>query len=436
MDTAFPFADWFRNSSPYIDAHRGRTFVILVESEALADHEQSSLIQDLALLHTLGVRLVLVFGVRESTAQALSVAGIVPRRHQQQVVIDDAAMAVIEREIARLRLLIEARLSPGLPNSPLHGMEINALSGNLVMARPVGIRDGVDFQHAGEVRRVRASAIRGLLEQQAVVILPPLGYSSTGEVFDLDAAEVARETAIALEADKLILLGHAAGLHDARGRLCHQLTPGEANALEESVNPPAELRRHLHIACEAARQGVGRTHLVSWQDRDALLGELFTRDGVGTMITRERYEQVRPARLEDIGGLLALLQPLEARGVLVTRSRERLEQDIEDYIVIERDGMVIGCAALHPFSEAGSGELACVVVHDNYRGGDRGNLLLSAIEREARRQGLSELFALTTHTAHWFFEHGFVEGEVSTLPERRRVSWNPQRNSRVLVRPL
>ncbi|RKR06731.1 N-acetylglutamate synthase [Kushneria sinocarnis] len=436
MNTAFPFADWFRNSSPYIDAHRGRTFVILVESEALEGEEQSSLIQDLALLHTLGVRLVLVFGVRGRVARALESTGIVPRCHQQQVVIDDSTMDVVEREIARLRLLIEAQLSPGLPNSPLHGMEINAISGNLVMARPVGIRDGVDFQHAGEVRRVRAPAIRGLLEQQAVVVLPPLGYSSTGEVFDLDAAEVARDTAIALAADKLILLGRSAGLHDARGRLCRQLTPGEANALADASDSSAELQRHLQIACEAARQGVGRTHLVSWQDRDALLGELFTRDGVGTMITRERYEQVRAARLEDIGGLLALLQPLEARGVLVTRSRERLEQEIDDYIVIERDGMVIGCAALHAFTEAGCGELACVVVHDSYRGGDRGNLLLGAIEREARRQGLHELFALTTHTSHWFFEHGFTEGDVAALPERRRRSWNPQRNSRVLVRSL
>ncbi|WP_106477561.1 amino-acid N-acetyltransferase [Phytohalomonas tamaricis] len=436
MDTSFPFADWFRNSSPYINAHRGRTFVILIEGEALREERRDALIQDLALLHTLGVRLVLVLGVRAQVREAFAHIGLEPQPHQGRFVVNQDMMAIIEREVATLRLAIEARLSLGLPNTPLHGVELTAVSGNLVMAKPLGVREGVDFIHGGEVRRIRAPAIEALLSQRALVVLPPLGYSSTGEVFDLDASEIAQQTAIALKADKLIVIGEARGLSDGDGRLQRQLAPTEAEEVAVRCPPESELARHLLAACQAARHGVARTHLISWHDHDALLGELFTRDGVGTMITRDRYEQLRRARLEDIAGLLELLNPLEEKGILIARSRERLEHAIDDYIVIDRDGMVIGCAALHPFPEAGMGELACVAVHGAYQGGARGDILLAEIEREAKRRGLSQLFSLTTHTAHWFLEHDFRLGNVDELPENRKLAYNHSRNSKVLIKQL
>ncbi|MEQ5800928.1 amino-acid N-acetyltransferase [Halomonas sp. H10-9-1] len=436
MDTRFPFVDWFRNTSPYINAHRGRTFVILIEGEAMARGRGEQLVQDLALLHTLGVRLVVVFGIRPQVRQALDAAGITPGQHQGRWVADGAVMACIERVAAEQRLWLEARFSLGLPNTPMHGVELTAASGNLVMAKPLGVREGVDFDHSGEVRRVRTQAIEGLLEKGTLVVLPPLGFSSTGEVFDLDASDVAQHAAMALSADKLILLGEASGLFDASGQLQRQLTPAEAGPLLAQAAPGSELARHLEAACQAARHGVARTHLLSWHDHDALLGELFTRDGVGTMITQHRYEQLRPAELADIGGLLELLEPLERRGMLVPRSWERLEHQVEDYVVIERDGMIIGCAALHRFDDAEMGELACVAVHDDYRGGARGELLLAELERRARRQGLTALFALTTHTTHWFFEHGFRLADLEALPPLRRDTYNHARKSKVLVKPL
>ncbi|MDT0501807.1 MULTISPECIES: amino-acid N-acetyltransferase [unclassified Halomonas] len=436
MDKRFPFVDWFRNSSPYINAHRGRTFVILIEGEAMARGRGEQLIQDLALLHTLGVRLVVVFGIRPQVRQALDAAGITPGQHQGRWVADGEVMACIERVAAEQLLWLEARFSLGLPNTPMHGVELSAISGNLVMAKPLGVREGVDFDHSGEVRRVRTQAIEGLLEQGALVVLPPLGFSSTGEVFDLDASDVAQHAAMALSADKLILLGEASGLCDASGQLQRQLTPAEAGPLLNQATPGSELARHLEAACQAARHGVARTHLLSWHDHDALLGELFTRDGVGTMITRHRYEQLRSAELADIGGLLELLEPLEQRRMLVPRSRERLEHEIDDYLVIERDGMIIGCAALHRFDDAEMGELACVAVHDDYRGGARGELLLAELERRARRQGLSALFALSTHTTHWFFEHGFRLADLEALPPLRRDTYNHARKSKVLVKSL
>ncbi|HSH56606.1 MAG TPA: amino-acid N-acetyltransferase [Halomonas sp.] len=436
MDKRFPFVDWFRNSSPYINAHRGRTFVILIEGEAMARGRGEQLIQDLALLHTLGVRLVVVFGIRPQVRQALDAAGVTPGQHQGRWVADDEVMACIERVAAEQLLWLEARFSLGLPNTPMHGVELSAISGNLVMAKPLGVREGVDFDHSGEVRRVRTQAIEGLLEQGALVVLPPLGFSSTGEVFDLDASDVAQHAAMALSADKLILLGEASGLCDASGQLQRQLTPAEAGPLLNQAPFGSELARHLEAACQAARHGVARTHLLSWHDHDALLGELFTRDGVGTMITRHRYEQLRSAELADIGGLLELLEPLEQRSMLVPRSRERLEHEIDDYVVIERDGMIIGCAALHRFDDAEMGELACVAVHDDYRGGARGELLLAELERRARRQGLSALFALSTHTTHWFFEHGFRLADLEALPPLRRDTYNHARKSKVLVKSL
>ncbi|MCI0509193.1 N-acetylglutamate synthase [Chromohalobacter marismortui] len=436
MNTRFPFADWFRNSSPYINAHRGRTFVVLIEGEALASERWEPLLQDLALLNTLGVRLVMVFGIRPQVGEALSEAGIEPRRIDGRWVADEAIMRHVERIAAELRLKIEARLSLGLPNTPLHGVELTVVSGNLVTAKPLGVRDGIDFHRSGEVRRVRSKAIAELLAKETLVLVPPLGYSSTGEVFDLDAADVAQHVAMGLGADKLILLGDAAGLHDASGMLQRQLTPLEAEPLRRQAAPGSELARHLGAACEAARHGVARTHLLTWHDRDALLGELFTRDGVGTMITQHRYEQLRRATLEDVGGLLELLRPLEERGMLVARSRERLEHQIEDYWVIERDGMIIGCSAMHAYPEAEMGELACVAVHGDYRGGARGDLLLAEVERESRRRGYSALFALTTHTTHWFLERGFRLDGVEALPHLRRDSYNHARQSKVLLKPL
>lgn len=395
-----------------------------------------SLIQDLALLHTLGVKLVVAFGIRHQVHSVLEAEGISPVRHQGRWVADETIMARVERVAAEQRLWLEARLSLGLPNTPLHGIELTTVSGNLVMAKPLGVRDGVDFQRSGEVRRVRSGAVRALLEQHSLVLLPPLGFSSTGEVFDLDAAEVAQQVAVALKADKLILLGESDGLRDDSGRLLRQLSPAEARPLLDDASIGEERARHLGAACEAASHGVARTHLLSWHDADALLGELFTRDGVGTMITQHRYEQLRAAGVEDIGGLLELLDPLEKRGMLVPRSRERLEHEIDDYLVIERDGMVIGCAALHRFDDANVGELACVAVHPDYRSGARGERLLAEIERQARRQGIDRLFALTTHTAHWFLEHGFVPSALDELPPLRRDAYNHARKSKVMSKAL
>ncbi|MGJ8515180.1 Amino-acid acetyltransferase [Carnimonas sp. R-84981] len=436
MTSGFRFAEWFRGSAPYIDKHRHRTLVVLIEGGVFDGDHLDTLVQDFALLHTLGVRVVVVFGVRERVARALAKSTIEAPLIDQRMVVSAEAMEVIESESNRARLALESRFSVGLPNSPMHGLDIHAVSGNLVMARPLGVRNGVDYLQAGEVRSVRADAIQQLLDSGMLVLMPPLGHSSTGEVFDLEATDIARSVAVALKADKLVLLGDAEGLIDASGELLRQLAPPEAQqiAIDRVGNP--ELARHLDAACAAARGGVGRAHLLSWRDSNALLGELFTRDGVGTMITQDSYEQLRLAERGDVGGMLELMKPLEEKGVLIHRSRERLESQIEDYRVIVRDGMTIACAALHRFDEAKMGELASLVVHPDYRNGERGELLLGEIEREARLRGYHALFALTTHTSHWFLEHGFAPGTLDDLPKERGDGYNHARNSKILVKRL
>ncbi|MFN2308381.1 MAG: amino-acid N-acetyltransferase [Gammaproteobacteria bacterium] len=430
------FVTGFRRSAPYIHAHRGRCFVIAFSGEAIADAGFATLIHDFALLHSLGIRLVLVHGARPQIEQRLTERGAEIRYANDLRITDDAALACVKEAVGTVRVDLEALLSMGVSNTPMSGARIRVASGNFVTAKPLGVREGVDYCHTGEVRRIDGAAIRQQLEDQRIVLLSPLGYSPTGEVFNLSAEEVAMHTAIELRADKLILLVDGPGL--ARGRRpLRQLSPGEAEKrLAARHGLPEGIARHLASAVQAAKRGVRRAHLVSRTTDGALLQELFTRDGVGTLVTHEVYEGLRAAGIDDVGGILELIEPLETDGVLVRRSRERLEMEIGQFLVIERDGMITACAALYPYADESVGELACLAVHPDYRGEGRGDSLLDAIERRALGAGIRRLFVLTTRTAHWFRERGFLPANVDELPVRRRDLYNYQRKSKVFIKPL
>jgi amino-acid N-acetyltransferase len=433
---AEPFVNWFRHTSPYINAHRGRTFVIHLDGEALRCNGLHELIADLALLNSLGVRLVITFGARPQVQQELARRGLDWQTHQQRLLVDGERLQAVLACVGTLRHELEARLSMGLANSPMHGAGLRVMSGNLVTARPLGIREGVDMHFSGEVRRIHVKSIQALLDQGSMVVLPPLGYSATGEAFDLDAEEVATAAAIHLGADKLLLLGDEEGLKDDQGRVIRDLTPRDAEQLLPQLDQQPTLQRHLLAACQACRRGVARAHLLSYRRNGALLQDLFTREGDGTMITQQRYETLRLARIEDVAGLLALLRPLEETGVLVRRSRELLEAEIERFTVIDLDGAIIGCAALYPYPDQHQAELACVVVDPDYRHGQRGDQLLDSIRKQALAAGIRQLFVLTTHTAHWFLERGFVPARVEDLPAARQALYNWQRNSRVFCKNI
>lgn len=430
------YVHWFRHSAPYINAHRGKTFVLMFGGEAVQHENFQHIIHDIALLHSLGIRLILVHGARPQITQNLQERGIQSPIHLSRRVTTRDSLASVMNAVGSIRLQIEALLSMGLANSPMFGARIDVVSGNFVTAKPYGIRDGVDFQLTGEVRSIDTEAVQRHLENHNIVVLGPTGYSTTGEVFNLLAEEVATKTAIHLKADKLIFLGNQQGLLDEHGHLLREITPHQLDQhILKYQDSNAEIALHLQNAKEASLKGVHRVHLLSYAYDGALIEELFTRDGHGTMITDAHYEEVRMANIADVGGLINLLRPLEEEGILVYRSRERLENEIGQFAVIERDGTILACAALYPIpssaDEIKSAEIACVAVHPSYRKSNRGSQILHFLEEKAKQMQIQQLFVLTTRTAHWFLEHGFAAANVDELPEARQALYNYQRNSMV-----
>ncbi len=424
---------WFRNTAPYINTHRNRTFVLMLGGDAAQDSNFPTILHDLALLHSLGVRLVLVHGNRPQIDSRLAAAGIESRFHDDMRITDSASMHHVTDAAASLRAQIEALLSMGLPNSPMQGARMRVCSGNFVTARPLGVVDGVDYQHTGRVRRIDCAGIQQQLAAGSIVLLSPLGYSPTGEIFNLMLEDIAVHCAAGIGADKLVLFGSAAGIAGSDGALLRQLTVASIAGIQGQDAEQAKLLATARRACMA---GVSRCHIISYRDDCALLEELFTHDGNGTLVAKDDYEQTRSASIDDVGGILELIEPLEREGVLVKRSRELLENEIRQFRIIERDGRIIACAALYPFPEENCGEVACIVSHPDYRGGQRGQRLLQEIEREARLLGLDRVFVLTTQTAHWFLEQGFEERSRDALPAQKQALYNLQRNSKVFFKSL
>lgn len=432
------YVKWFRHSSPYINAHRGKTFVLMIPGAAIEHANFANMIEDVALLNSLGVKLVLVHGARPQIEKHLQRSGLDSDLAEGLRITDLPMLSCVAQATGEVRFQIEAALSMGLPNSPLHGAAIKVASGNYVTAMPYGVIDGIDLQHTGKVRRINADAIHQALSNNAIVVISALGYSTTGEIFNLSHADVATHVATALNSDKLISFIEEQGICDTSGQLQRQLTPEACNSLLKSGQLPAhsDAEQALAAGYQVCQQGVPRSHIISYTDDGALISELFTRDGQGTLIHRDHYETVRRARLTDVGGILALLHPLEEKGVLVRRSRELLETEIYRFTVIEKDGMVVACAALYPFETEKTAELACVVTHPDYQRGGRAATLLEHIESQAKQLGLGSLFVLTTQTAHWFIEQGFTAAAKEVLPSEKQALYNYQRNSQVFLKPL
>jgi amino-acid N-acetyltransferase len=441
------FVRWFRSATPYIHAFGGRTFVIAFGGEVVDDKQFIALSHDLNLLASLEVRLVLVHGARPQIESRLKRNKLETKLVGGLRVTDDEAMEAVKEANGSIRVEIEALLSMGIINSPMAGSDIRVASGNFVTAKPLGVLEGVDLQHTGEVRKVDAIGIQKRLDDGEVVLLSPLGYSSIGEVFNLTLEDVAVSAAIALDADKLIFLMDSSGVHNARGELLREMTADKAKNMlrniENNVAQNTDVKNftedegyYLPAAIRACDNGVARTHLISRHVDGAILQELFTYDGIGTMITEASLESIRPADIGDVGGILQLIEPLEAEGVLVRRGRERLEMEINCFHVMEHDGRIIGCAAIYPYAEEKTAELACMAIHPSFRRGGRGDRLLNYCLEAAKEQKLKSVFVLTTRTEHWFIERGFVEKNIEALPQQRKALYNLQRRSKIFIRAL
>ncbi|MBJ3813823.1 amino-acid N-acetyltransferase [Shimwellia pseudoproteus] len=430
----------FRHSVPYINAHRGKTFVIMLGGEAIGHENFANIVSDIGLLHSLGIRLVVVYGARPQIDANLAAHHHEPLYHKQIRVTDATTLDLVKQAAGLLQLDITARLSMSLNNTPLQGAHINVVSGNFIIAQPLGVDDGVDYCHSGRIRRIDEDAIHRQLDNGAIVLLGPVAVSVTGESFNLTSEEVATQLAVKLKAEKLIGFCSAQGVEDDNGNILPELFPGEAQAKIEALEAQGDYNsgtvRFLRGAVKACRSGVRRSHLLSYQDDGALVQELFSRDGIGTQIVMESAEQVRRATINDIGGILELIRPLEQQGILVRRSREQLEMEIDKFTIIQRDNTTIACAALYPFPEEKIGEMACVAVHPDYRSSSRGELLLERIANQAKQSGLDKLFVLTTRSIHWFQERGFTPVDIELLPESKKQMYNYQRRSKVLMADL
>ncbi|AMH18112.1 N-acetylglutamate synthase [Hafnia paralvei ATCC 29927] len=430
----------FRHSVPYINTHRGKTFVIMLGGEAIEHENFANIVNDIGLLHSLGIRLVVVYGARPQIDSNLNEHHHEPVYHKHTRVTDSRTLELVKQAAGQLQLDITARLSMSLNNTPLQGAHINVVSGNFIIAQPLGVDDGVDYCHSGRIRRIDEEAIHRQLDNGAIVLMGPVAVSVTGESFNLTSEEVATQLAIKLKAEKLIGFCSSQGVIDEDGSIMSELLPNEAQTRIEKLEASGDYNsgtvRFLRGAVKACRSGVGRSHLISYQEDGALVQELFSRDGIGTQIVMESAEQIRRANINDIGGILELIRPLEQQGILVRRSREQLEREIDQFTIIERDNLTIACAALYPFPEERIGEMACVAVHPDYRSSSRGEALLKRVAAQARQMGLEKLFVLTTRSIHWFQERGFTPAEVDVLPLQKQELYNYQRRSKILLADL
>lgn len=433
------FVSWLRSVAPYIHLHRGKTFVVAIAGELVAAGRLNTLAHDVALLNSMGVKIVLVHGFRPQVEEQLRLKNHPSRFSHGMRITDGIALDCAQEAAGQLRFEIEAAFSQGLPNTPMSGAAIRVMSGNMITAKPVGILDGVNFQHSGLVRKVDSQAILRALDFGTIVLLSPFGFSPTGEAFNLTMEDVATSTALAIKADKLIFVTEVEGVHNADGKVITELPLAQAEEmLRQLPDPlqPTDTAFYLKHAIRACKKGVPRSHIVPFELDGSLLLEVFIHDGIGTMIVNENLEHLREASIEDVGGILQLISPLEDEGILVKRSRTDIERDISAFSVIEHDGVIFGCAALYTFDDDPVAELACLAVNPNSQSQGDGERILKRIEQRARAQGIKQLFVLTTRAMHWFQKRGFVVASVDNLPAKKRKTYNHDRNSQVLMKTL
>jgi amino-acid N-acetyltransferase len=445
MSLVFPhtFVPWFRSVAPHIHAYRGKAFVVGMAGEMIAAGKLSAFVQDLSILHAMGIKIVLVHGFRPQVNEQLKTKGHTSRFSHGMRITDAVALDCAQEAAGQLRFEIEAAFSQGLPNTPMANATVRVVSGNFLTARPVGVVDGIDFLHSGVVRKVDYAAIRRAIDIGALVLLSPFGFSPTGEAFNLSMEDVATSTAIALQADKLVFLSEVPGIRetpaDESAPIDTELTLADAETLLASLprpTQPTDPAFYLQHCVKACRGGVERSHILPFATDGALLMEVFTHDGIGTMVVDEKLESLREATADDVGGILQLIEPYERDGTMVRRERHEIERDIALYTVIEHDGVIFGCAALYPYPESRTGELATLTISPQVQSQGDGERILKRVEQQARAAGLHTIFVLTTRTMHWFIKRGFEHVSTDWLPDDRKRKYNWDRRSQVLVKKL
>eukprot|EP00127_Corallochytrium_limacisporum_P000746 Clim_evm32s25 gene=Clim_evmTU32s25 len=447
-DTQGVFLDFFRTSAPYIKAHQGSVVVVHLPGDLFVHPSLDSVMEDLALLRLIGVRLVLVAGSGYQTDKKLRSMGEAKHFAGGYPVVTQRMLQACMDAAGHTRFEIERKLMKGIKNSPIN-LDFNIVSGNFFTAQPIGVRDGVDLQYTGSMRRVHNDRIMERLLHGDVVVLTGLGYSVGGEIYKVPSEQVASATAASLKAQKLIFMASGqcwknketgniiqAMYYPDAVKVLQWIKSGEAKERDGQVIPP-DFLRYMEQSVGALRRGVSRAHLINRNLDGAMLVELFTRDELpgNTMISVDMYDGMRPASTSDIPGILDLIQPMEAQGNLVPRDRQDLEQEIGNFVVCSRDGLIMACANLTMFDQDYA-EVGSVAVHPSYRKLGKGDSLLGYMERRALSQGAKHIFALSTTTMQWFMERGYRNVGIDDLPPTKRAKYNHKRNSKIYMKEL
>lgn len=416
----------------YVPQFRQRVFVIAIDGALMHQPGFASLLQDVAVLQSLNIEVVLIFGARAQLRYLAGLRGVTLSSDDGMGRTDAATLEVAVDAITRQTSALMADLT---------ALEMPVAVSNALAVHPAGVIDGIDLENTGRIERVDTETLGVLLKADIIPVIPPLGYDSKGNSLRLNSDAVAVEVAIALRAAKVIFISET-GLTDADGTRLAQISVADAREIYRRKDSRYDINvlSKLRYGALACTEGVPRVHIVDGTQDEALLAELFSNEGVGTMIHADNYQQIRRARVSDIPTLLSMMQQSMDDAALVPRTREQIQVKIKDFAVLEVDGNPIGCVAVHSYDEEGAkvAELACLFVRRSHKNRGHGQRLVSYAEDVARQRGCSVLVALSTQAFRFFEEKmGFLVTDPSSLPAARREKYDKSgRNSKVLIKTL
>ena len=439
MDTSNDHVEIIREAFRYTQAFRGKTFVFQLDDAVVTDPVISALMRDLVLLQRAGIRIVLVAGARKRIDEVLERYRITCDKREGVRISSSEAIPFIKMAAFDIANRIMTSLS---------GLGVNAVIGNWVRARSLGVVEGVDYKDAGAVDKIRVDLLRGVVDQGSIPILPCIGWSPAGKPYNLSSRELAADLSSALQASKLFFVAEFDGIFpdryavDARietapnGRVSRMNVDQARHFLSINTERPDDLAIELlKLALVAAGGGVERVHLVDGRSDGAILREIFSNLGVGTMIHANQYQSIRAMRREDVTDIYRLMRPLVEHGLLIHRSESELADRHEDFVVFETDGMVHGCGALHLYG-SDQGEIAALAVDRMYDHFGIGQRVTAYLIDRARAAGLRRIFALTTQASDWFEQLGFTPGTVDDIPAEKQEQYDYKRRSRVFLLDL
>jgi amino-acid N-acetyltransferase len=430
--------DLIREVFYYQNRFDGKTIVLKIDYPILNVPHFPQLLKDMAMLRATGIEIILVPGAREWIDAVLEEYDI------KSEYINGVRIAT-EDSIPFIRMAafdVANRLM-----TLLTAFQANAVVGNFIRARGIGVVDGVDYQHSGRIEKILTEPLQQILNQGMIPIFPPIGWNAAGKPYNLSSNEIAMAVAEALQAEKLFFVTDSDGFMETRfalppglvknsdGRVARLSLEEAQEVLNLNNGSDDPDLKYLALALTACRKGTERAHVVDGRMEGAILREIFSNLGIGTMVYGNDYESIRPMKADDIGDVMRLMQPLMEEGILVRRTEDDLMARQADFVVYSIDDVVHACGALHDFGE-GQGEIAAIATNPVYGHLSMGRKILSFLVDKAAKQGMTRVFALTTRTVDWFEQMGFAETELETLPARKRQSYNRARKSRIFALEL